>query len=64
MDQKANSDDLTRAELRIRSRRESELAEIGPLPVVSRPIAHVIVAALTPRAIKSRGKVNPQRFLP
>ena len=64
MDQKANSDDLTRAELRIRSRREGELAEIGPLPVVSRPIGHVIVAALTPRAIKSRGKVNPQRFFP
>ena len=55
---------MTRAERRIADRRAGELAEIGPLPQVVGPRGTVVVAALTPRAIKCRGKVNPARFFP
>lgn len=55
---------MTRAERRVAERRTSELAEIGPLPQVANPRGTVVIAALTPRAIKCRGKVNPARFFP
>ena len=55
---------MTRAERRVADRRAGELAEIGPLPQVPKPQGAVVIAALTPRAIKCRGKVNPARFFP
>ena len=55
---------MTRAERRVADRRANELAEIGPIPKVVDPQGEVIIAALTPRAIKCRGKVNPARFFP
>lgn len=55
---------MTRAERRVAARRAGELAEIGPLPHVPDAVGQVVVAALTPRAIKCRGKVNPARFFP
>lgn len=55
---------MTRAERRIADRRAGELAEIGPIPQVADPQGAVVIAALTPRAIKCRGKVNPARFFP
>jgi hypothetical protein len=64
MNQAGNQTELSRAEQRIAQRRASELAEIGALPVVTDPVGHVVIAALTPRAIKCRGKVNPGRFFP
>lgn len=55
---------LSRAEHRVAERRQRELAQVGPLPVVDTPSGHVIFAALTARAIKCRGKVTPARFFP
>jgi hypothetical protein len=64
MNQAGTPAEPTRAARRVAARRASELADIGPLPVVQDPVGQVIIAALTPRAIKCRGKVNPQRFFP
>jgi len=64
MDSPTDERGLSRAETRLSARRHAELAEIGPLPVVEDPRGHVIFAALTPRAIKCRGKVTPARFFP
>ena len=64
MNQAGNPPELSRAERRVAARRAGELDEIGPLPEVSDPVGQVVVAALTPRAIKCRGKVNPARFFP
>ncbi len=55
---------MTRAERRVADRQAGELAEIGLLPQVVEPHGTVVIAALTPRAIKCRGKVNPARFFP
>lgn len=55
---------MTRAERRVADRQAGELAEIGPLPQLVDPVGTVVIAALTPRAIKCRGKVNPARFFP
>jgi hypothetical protein len=59
-----SSPELTRAEKRVRDRREGELRAIGPLPEVRDPVGQVVIAALTPRAIRSRGKVEPTLFFP
>lgn len=64
MNHEGSQSELTRAERRVSDRRARELAEIGPFPKVENPRGNVVVAALTPRAIKCRGKVNPARFFP
>jgi hypothetical protein len=64
MNQAGNPPVGSRAERRVANRRANELAACGELPVVRDPLGHVIVAPLTPRAIKGRGKVNPARFFP
>lgn len=59
-----NNPELTRAERRVRDRRAAELHSIGPLPEVRDPVGQVVIAALTPRAIRGRGKVEPTLFFP
>ena len=50
---------------RIKQRYQNELASLGPLPKVrGKAQGHVIFSAVTPSALRGRGKVEPDIFLP